>query len=333
MIFVRTGPRFLFLASDQTRQLNKLLLEQFDGIEVDFNEAIGIAGENDTIVMINDRDVDKLRVTKARHTVLIPMGSSLILAKLINIKTTDLINKAELGAGLLVQRLPKNGTKVIDMIKEDYQAQAFEIKDAINTGRADDTAIIFTDASLLKAVQNERMVQPCLLINQPITKMYRKLRREAVRYFTHGLEKSEWYEVRINIYDADENYEIHARRLELVLEDLEAGLILGETWTKDHALALFSVVAYQIRLFTIIDPLELKIMLLGMEYDHKGERFVDIDLYHRRSKIEWASIAKRTPFGRRKSGEYYREQLYAKLSAKTREKIIELERNLDRSGY
>jgi hypothetical protein len=328
MIFVRTGPRFLFLSTPDTDRLKDLLLEKLAGKMVDFSHAIETAGESETIVFITMAEINKPRLSNAHHIVLLPIGSSVTLSKLINLGLGELLSGAELGAGLLVQRLPKGGEVVIDMIKEDYQAQAVELVEAICVGQADDTIIVFTEDPLQKTVKVDNVLEPTLLINQPIPHVYRELRREAVRYFTHGLEKSEWYEVRINIYDADDFFEIHARRLELMLEDLEAGLILGETWTRDHALTLFSVAAYQIRLFTMLDPLELKALLLGLEYNAQGNRFVDIDLYHRRDKIEWAAIAKKLPFGRKKSGLYCRNELYNRLSPKVVAKLLELEKKL-----
>ncbi|MTI80926.1 MAG: hypothetical protein FH758_08585 [Firmicutes bacterium] len=328
MIFVRTGPRFLFLRTPDTNRLKDVLVKELSGLPMDISEALETASESNTIVLITPDAVDS-RVCNADHIVVLPIGSSVTLSKLINLNLGELLCSSELGAGLLVQRLPQNNTDVIEAIKKDYRARALALIQAINEGGADDTIVIFTGSPLQKTVEVEKVIEPCLLVNQPIPQMYTELRREAVRYFTQSLENSEWYEVRINIYDADEQYEIHARRLELVLEDLESGLILGELWTRDHALALFSVAAYQIRLFTMIEPLEFKTLLMGMEYNEEGDRFVDMDLYHRRSKIDWGSIAKKSPFGRKKSGHHYRKQLYSRLGHNTVKKLLELEKQLE----
>lgn len=329
MIFVRTGPRFLFLSTPDTDGLKEILVAQMAGQPVDFATAIELATENNTITLITPANVSEAQISHAQYIVLLPRGSSVSLTKLINLNLAGLLVRAELGAGLLLYRLPKGGEVVIDMIKEDYQAQAVDLVEGICIGEANDTVLIFTEDPLQKSVSVANIVEPTLLINQPLPDIYRKLRREAVRYFTHGLERSEWYEVRINIYDAAEHYLIHARRLGLIVEDLELGLILGETWTRDHALTLFSVAAYQIRLFTMIKPLRLKELLLGMEYDANGERFVDIDLYYRSKKIEWAAVAKRLPWGRRKSGIHNRETLYQQLSTKVVARLEKLEAGLE----
>lgn len=326
MIFVRTGPRFLFLRSPEPSALKDVLINKLHGKTLDFFAAIEGAGESDTIVMVTSLEVTKTSITNASHIVLLPIGSSVSLSKLINLKLGDLLASAELGPGLLLQRLPQGGSRVIDLIKEEHQGEALGLEEAINIGEANDTVVVFTEAPLHKPVRVEKALEPSLLIHHPIPQVYKELRRQAVLYFTQGLAKSEWYEVRINIYDVDDQYELHARRLELVLEDLAAGLILGEIWTKDHALALFSVAAYQIRLFTMMEPLELKTLLLGMEYDAKGSRFVDMDLYHRQKKIEWGAIAKRLPFGRQKSGLHYRNELHSRLSPETIKKLMELEK-------
>lgn len=325
MIFVRTGPRFLFLFTPEPETLKSILLGELMGREVTFSEAVEAAGESETIVMITPGGNLAPRVTNARHIVLLPLGSSVTLSNLMNLRLGDLLVRSELGAGLLLQRLPQGDTKVVDLIKQEHKGEAMTLEEAIHLGEANDTIVAFTEDTLQRAVKLEKVLKPCLLIHQPIPQVYRELRREAVLYFTQGLAQSQWFEVRINIYDADERYEMHARRLELVLEDLDVGMILGETWTKDHALTLFSVVAYQIRLFTMIDPLELKTILLGLEYAADGSRFVDMDLYHRSRKIEWSAIAKKLPFNRHKSGAHLRQELLARLSPRTVQKLLELE--------
>lgn len=328
MIFVRTGPRFLFLFTSQPDDLKSVLVKELTGQVVDFSEAIERAEESDTIVLVTANTATEARVNQASHIILLPFGSSVTLCRLTNLKLGELLTKAELGAGLLLQRLPQSGSKAIELIKKEHQGEALSLAEAIHQGGANDTIVLFTENPLHKPVPVDKILHPTLLIHQPLPQVYKDLRREAILFFTHALAESQWFEVRINIYDADGHYELHARRLELVLEDLAVGMILGETWTKDHALTLFSVVAYQLRLFTMTDPLELKKLLLGMEYIGNGERFVDIDLYLRQKKIEWGAIAKKLPFSRKKSGQHLREELYNRLSPQTVQKLLELEKNI-----
>lgn len=328
MIFVRTGPRFLFLFTPQPENLTEVLIKELRGSVTTLIEAIEMGNESDTIVMVTPDKLAKAKVNDAHTIVLLPFGSSITLSRLISLNLGSLLAKAELGPGLLLQRLPQGGDKVMELIQEEHHGLALGLEEAINLGEANDTVLFFTENPLHKSVPVDKVLEPVLLIAQPIPQLYRELRRQAVLYFTQALATNQWFEVKINIYDAEGHYEAHARRLELVLKDLEAGLILGETWTKDHALTLFSVAAYQIRLFTMQDPLDLKTLLLGLEYDAKGNRFVDIDLYHRQRKIEWGAIAKRLPFGRSRSGLHYRNELYGRLSPRTLEKLFGIEKSL-----
>lgn len=316
----------MFLFTPAPDALKAILINELMGREVSFSAAVEAAEESETIVLVTPEGAPTPRVSNASHIVLLPLGSSVTLCKLMNLRLGDLLVRSELGAGLLLQRLPQGGTKVVELIKQEHKGEAMSLEEAIHVGEANDTIVAFTEDTLQRAVRLEKVHNPCLLIHQPIPQVYRDLRRKAVLYFTQGLAQSQWYEVKINIYDADERYEMHARRLELVLEDLEVGMILGETWTKDHALALFSVVAYQIRLFTMIDPLELKTLLLGLEYAADGSRFVDMDLYYRSRKIEWAAIAKKFALNRHKSGAHLRQELLDRLSPQTVQKLLALEK-------
>ncbi|MTI85431.1 MAG: hypothetical protein FH756_16445 [Firmicutes bacterium] len=330
MIFVRTGPRFLFLRTEAEAKLREKLVEVLQGKIMSFTEAMEIAGEANTIVLVTLPDSRQVSAAD-REVVLLPVGSSVTLSRLFNTEVGKIISRAELGPGMLVQRVPRDGQKVIETVQDYYGAEKLELGNAVSQGEADDTVIVFTDRPVSRPIRVDEVLS-VLLVKRQVPEMYRELRQEAVRYFTVGLESGQWHEVRINIYDVDEQYEIHYRRLVQALEDLEAGLILGETWTRDHALALFSVVAYQVRLFTTLEPLELKQVLLGLEYNAQGFRFVDLDLYYRRRKVERGDIIKNLPKDVRGYGMYFREQLFSRLSKECGEKISQLEEGLTQSS-
>ncbi|SFR14547.1 hypothetical protein [Desulfoscipio geothermicus] len=327
MIFVRTGPRFLFLRTNRDEELRNGLITALGGKEIDFTGALEISGESDTIIFIMSSEEENVVHSRAR-VVFLRLGSSVALTEIINHGLVSLVSRAALGPGLLVQRLPDGGSGIIDIIRQDYRAQPLEFTEAVSQGGPGDTVIIFTRRPLRRSVRVADLMEPALLVNKSVPSVYRELRREAVRYFTEAMENSRWYDVRINIYDADEHYKTHSQRLALVLGDLEAGFILGEAWTRDHALALLSVAAYQVRLFTMMEPLEIKKILVSLEYNAAGKRFVDMDLYHRRQKISWSDVARRLG-PEKKSGRFYREELYARLSPDTLERLLELERSIE----
>lgn len=326
MIFVRTGPRILFLETEKKEELRSELVQLLGGKEIDFAGALEESGESDTIVIVVPPKGENI-VTGTDPVVFIPLGSSVTLTEIINNGMAQKLSRAVMGPGLLLQRLPEGGSGVVNIIRQEYNAKVMEYAEAIVKGGPHNTVIAFSKIPLRRHVHISDLMENALLVNKPVPKVYRELRREAVRYYTEALEKQQWYELRINIYDADDFYKIHYERLALVLADLETGFILGESWTKDHALALLSVTAYQVRLFTTLEPVELKKILVGLEYDAEGKRFVDMDLYYRRHKISWSDVAKKiTP--EKKSGRYYREELYTKLSPDTLDKLLGLEQSI-----
>ncbi|MFW6381179.1 MAG: hypothetical protein ACOCZ3_01425 [Bacillota bacterium] len=242
---------------------------------------------------------------------------------------TEYIDRIELGPGQVVMRIPRDGHQVIDEIKEAYQAQTIEIARGIEQGGEEATILSFSEAPIRSRVNSLQLIKDNLLIPAPINRVLRELRRDAIRYITHGLEDSQWYEIKINIYDTQNKYEEQYQRLVTVLADLEAGIILGESWTRDHAIALLSVIAYQIRLFTFLSPGEIKRILLSLEYDENGDRLVDFDLYHNSDKVNWYKVIEDGKnYSRPALAVKLRQELYTRLSRSTQAKIEEIEKQL-----
>lgn len=333
MIFVRNGPKFIYILTKKKQEFSSVLVENFKGIASTFVEAMENSGEDDSIVFLLEEDTPFPYNIKNSHNIfLVKTESTLLLASLINNNLTNYINKIHLGPDLLIQKIPPGGIKMIQLLKRDFQAQALTLDTAIEKGNWENTIITFTHSPIRPRLNINNFLSTTLLINQPITKVRDQVIRKAVRYFTEALKNTQWYELRINIFDAEEQYDIHYKRLVTVLEDLDAGLILGEAWTKDHVLTLFSVMAYQVKIMTILDPYELKQILVALEYDSQGNRIVDFDLYFGNRKIQWVETSIHPRKGRTFLGVELREKLFAKLSSETKNKIKSLEKKLTKES-
>jgi hypothetical protein len=114
----------------------------------------------------------------------------------------------------------------------------------------------------------------------------------------------------------------------MVLNELDCGLILGESWGRDAALAFHSVGVYQIRLFTYLEPLEIKRITLGLEYDNDGNRIVDYDLFKKRKKLSWSQVRSKEYKKRDDLGFYYRKELVKELTEDTKFELMALELKL-----
>ncbi|MGI6130077.1 MAG: hypothetical protein ACOYEO_08345 [bacterium] len=313
MLFLRLGPQYLYLRSQSPNKVESALVK-LDAVRgLNLTTTTSNAGENQSVVVLDNT------------VFLVPHPAAVILAYFINSGTTPALENAELGPGFLLMRIPTSGSPLINRLAEEYQGQKVDLTTGLDSGYSEHTLLGFTTHPLSTTINNTQMEPDYLLIPRPANSLFQDLRQAAVRHFTKALkdDNGEWYELRINIYDAWGNYKLHLERLILVLEELETGLILGERWTRDHAFALMSVTAYQVRLFTHWHPLAVKELLLGLEYNAAGQRIVDLDLYYKNQKVNWVQAAKGK--GRRKRdimGKTARDQLLGKLPPWASEQLI-----------
>lgn len=327
MLFIRRGVRCIFIRTDRSEKLSADLREKLGGKECSFEEGLTEAREFNSLIFLTPPNLDKTNVEDAERILFIPKDSSIILAELFQKKLEHFVSNVQLGPGIILLRVVGDGAIVEEDLAQRFDARSMGIRDAIRQGEIEDTIILLSATSLSKVVSIDDFISQPLLINQPLHKLYWDLRAQGVQLITKSLEKKEWYEMRINIYDAAERYEVHYERLVAVLSDLDIGMVLGETWTRDHALALMSVLAYQVRLFSLEPPKSIKRILMGLEYDGKGARFVDMDLYYRNRKVNKNDKGVRD----RKTESHMglRRDLYKRLSPETLLHLQELEDSLE----
>lgn len=327
MLFLRMGARLLFLRTEKIEELKDFIVNNLDGkLRGEFEECLDQSTEDSTIVFITDKHHEKTDIADAKYTILVNEASSILLASILTSHLSGLIHRADLGPAILIMRIAGDENKVVDRLKKSYDGEIISWKEGIRKGEKMDTLLALTNQPISGKVDGEDFMESLLLLPYPVNDVQKRLRREGIVFITQSMDGGEWYELRINIYDSRGNYLEHYKRLMLVLNQLELGMVLGETWTRDHALVLYSVLAYQVRLFTLHPPDKIKKLLLGLEYSEDGDRLVDFDLYYRNKKVSWVDID-RTRKNRNKveEGKQYRKELLEKLSDETREKLLEKE--------
>lgn len=312
MLLFRMGPRYLFIRSETIDEITDFLVEKISGKVTDFEYGMEIASEYSTLCFITGINHEKTYVEDAKKIVLINDVASVILSKIINSHVCDFVHKIDMGPASIVMRIPGNEHKLIDKMKEVFTAKEVDWIAGIGIGEKDDTIIAFTNKVISGPVADFLDIK--LLIPQTVREVKERLRLEGLRLITQSLDDSQWYELRINIYDSYGKYKENYDRLIFILSKLEVGMILGESWTKDFAVILYSVLTYQVRLFTFFTPMEVKKILMALEYTNDGKRLVDFDLYYKNKKIPWVSVNK-TKGKRTKTEEAkeYRQNLYKKL--------------------
>ncbi|SET09432.1 hypothetical protein SAMN05660297_01384 [Natronincola peptidivorans] len=326
MLFLRMGPRLIFLRTYGIEQLEDFLKENLNGREVDFYPGMEEASEDSSLIFITDPHPIKTEIKDAKTIILINQPASICLATIINSHVSQLVERVEMGPSSMVMRIAGKETIVAEQLLELYNGKDLSLEEAVNEGEQGDTILFLTHRQLSEPLGKKDLLEPPLLLHQASSQVFKKLRNEGILYITQSLEDRKWYEVRVNIYDVQGNYDKHYERLIHVLYHLEAGMVLEEVWTRDHALSLFTVLAYQVRLFTLYKPQELKEILIGLEFDESGKRLVDLDLYYRNKKISWVDIDKeKKKRNKIQEGIEKRQGLLEKMSKTAKEKLLAIE--------
>lgn len=330
MNFVRSGPRYLFLKVKNIADFSQKLFQKTEFRKLDFKNAIKTAAEDSVILFLSAPGKKSFKAADANSILYFTLNSTSLMAEILNDnRLSQNIIEAAAGPGQLVMRIPKNGEKVIAEIIKNYRGEEISILEAIDQGNTDSTIISFSEQPLKSRIKSLNKIKNNILVNKNSTLVFEELRRDAVRYITSGLQDHQWSELKINIYDSDELYKLQYQRLILILSDLEVGIILGESWTKDHAFALFSITAYQIRLFTFLAPIEIKKILFAFEYNNQGERFVDYDLFNKSHKINWSEILNDNKKHDRKELAFkYRDKFISELSEAAKKDYQEIEKEI-----
>lgn len=328
MLLFRMGPRYLFVRTEKVDEITSFLETKLGGEVTDYDHGMEKASEYSTLCFITGIHHEKTYVEDAKKIVLVNDASTIILSAIINNHACNLIHKIDLGPASVIMRIPGDGLKLIEKLKEIFDGKEVDLIGGIGLGEKDDTIISFTNKVLIGPVAD--LLETKLLIPQPIRQVQERLRLEGLKLITQSLDDKQWYELRINIYDSAGKYEENYNRLMHVLSKLEIGMILGESWTKDYAVMLYSVLTYQVRLFTFFTPKEIKKILMALEYTTDGKRLVDFDLYFKNKKIRWSDVCKVTRKSDKHEEAYiFRQSLYEKLKPEDIEALESMEEALN----
>ena len=326
MLHIRLGSRFLFIRTHDVERLENFYTETLDGMVLPFEEAFNRATEHCTIIFLSYPNQDYTHVEEIPSVIYFPHGSSLAHSALFNHGLAHLVESTQLGPGSIIMRVPRKGEGLFSEISSAYDTQAMDIMDAIFAGTRKDTILSITNQSLYNPIYVDKTIARPLLVHEDVTLLFDKLRKDGLLYITKELEDNQWCELKINIYDAQGEYDKHYARLVHVLSQLDLGMILGESWTRDHALSLFSVLAYQVRFFTLYPPIDIKAILKGLEYDGHGKRMVDFDLYYKNKKVSAAQLKTDNDARlKEEKGVYFRKKLWEQLSPNSIEYLKKLE--------
>ncbi|WP_026893992.1 hypothetical protein [Clostridiisalibacter paucivorans] len=312
----RRAPKILLFESNNMFLFEKVLLEDLNGIKCTFNEAFDISDDKSTIVLLVKKLTEVVKDPDVDSVILVKMQSDILLSKIINHKKSNLISKMRIAPIMLIMRSFGNIDKVINEIRKKHQqaviGNSYDLWQKYNFG----TIVSFTQKPLHRVLSLSQLHKNSLYIKEDYVKVIYEFSINSLKYLNAGIDNKDWYEIEIKIYDKFSRYDIHYKRLVDIIQNLELGLILGESWGKDNALFLLHVDIYRIRLFTLYNPEYIKKILVGLEHLDNGNRIVDYDLFYKRKKIHWTDILENRKTDRGEFGKKIRKEIIEQLSKK-----------------
>ena len=327
---VRGGPKILMIETTRSDpRLEERLNRSGTLSDTDPAAAVDLAGEEATLVFLflSGEGQGQLKVLST------PEPPETVLCDLINQHLTDLVDHVTTAPGMVVMRLLGNLDQAIDRIREDLQGEPSQrgwgsrLRCAVETG----TVVYFTTQPLNRPLTPEDFHPEALIVHQPYSTVLTHLRGKAMDYLALAMGTPDWNDMEVRIYDAEDRYDLHYRRLKTAVEGLDLGVVLGEGWGKDQAMLLMSVPVYRVRLFTPLPPEEIKKVALALEYREDGSRCVDLDVFAKGKKVPWTGDRKADRASSRNGlALEYRRDLFGRLSPETRERAAALEEELAR---
>ena len=331
---IRNSSRTLFLSTSNKEALSDYICSNFKADKVDAQRVLDRSSEYQTVAFLSDAfDVNNLNSDQVDAYVVYEESLAFTCA-LLTSKAKNHVLDIRPGAQMIIMRSVGDIVRVLDRIHEDFGGSIVSYDDYLSELSSDATFISLTDKPLNRNVEVSDLKPGFLRLEGDFGTIKRDLRMHALKYLNIGIGNRDWNEVEVRIYDKYGAYKLHYDRLIEVFEDLEFGLVLGESWSKDYPKAMLAVEVYRVRLLTFHDPLKIKKLLFGLEYLPDGTRIVDYDLYMGNDKVAWnKNIKNRKRSDRYEEALLARQEVFEKLSFETIKHLEKYEAEIVKTRY
>lgn len=289
MELYRLASDFLFLECSNIKIVKNCVSEIESCIILSFAEALKNGNEGGSVIFLRTPETINNIAINEEEVIYADKDALQISTVLFEMRCRQSILKIHTGPKFIIMRYFENADPVIDKLLENIPfTNEIKWESSLERGRSQNTCVIaLTKNHLTKNLTVNDLYSRMVLVKQPLVPVLRQLRQQGLCFATCSLNNNQWHELKIVIYDSDNETMKHYKRLIDALSKLEAVMILSENWTKDHPFIMVTVMAYQINILSLHSPSEIKKFLIGLEYNNAGERIVDFDLYYGKKKISW----------------------------------------------
>lgn len=306
--------------------MDKYLLNNLKAFKSNIYTISAKSGEDYTVIYLTD-DINKPSIIKdSSYVYMIAADLDSILCSIMNEKKYNLIKSIKMAPRFIIFRTFGDIDKIIFSILKDCKGTINDLKETVFNLDLNCSVMAFSEKPLNRNLGIDDLYEKCLQIDYNAKELYRSLKMNALRYLNEGLENKNWYEIEIRIYDIYNAYHFHYRRLMHVIENLELGLVLGESWSKDYPFVLMPVGVYSLKFFTFYEPSYIKSILLGLEHTENNIRLCDFDVYYNRKKLSWRDFAKKKSATKEGIRKEYRKNLFKMLSPESIKFITDIEK-------
>lgn len=322
----RSGPESLILhATEKVAEITAILEQWGSHVDMDAERALSLYGANRRIVFfVSPYESEEENVTTYVSENLLV----LLLTTLVNERLISGVEHIKLLPGFIMMRLLGDIERGIQAVQDDLGGELIDRDPLYHNDIPGTSSIIyFTKNSLVKFVPIDDMYKKALLIHDRSKgAILQFLTMRGTEYLSDSLGTPDWNDIEIKIYDANGLYDLHRERLWVALQGLQAGLALEERWGKDQAFALMSVPVYRVRILTPMGVKDIKRIAMGLEYNNKGQRFADFDVFHKDRKVSaYTELEDHPGFSRNAIGIIYRNEIVKNLDSDSRNKLLDLE--------
>ena len=315
---IRNGPRMLIV---ETNQLNELLNNLFEHFKAESHSVDAVFDKTDeyhTILYLVNQLTSPITRDQVAAAVIIRDDVASVLCKLHSLNLGRYIHAIRPAPHTVVMRGVGNLDAVLERMHADFGGTLTDYESAISQSDEHSTVVCLTDRPLNRNMTLSDMHPTILKLDDDYAMIKRELKMHALHYLNIGNNKRDWNELEIRIFDSYGAFKLHYDRLVEVIDSLELGLVLGESWSKDYPRVMMPVEVYRVRLFTFNEPSEIKRAMLGLEYLADGTRIADFDVYQGHKKVYWKdTTSKKFQTDRQTEGLKAREEMLLKLDPYT----------------
>lgn len=323
---IRSGPKIIMVQPTHLEAFKHQMLKTFDAFTCPLDASFECAKESSTLLYLVNAIAPQINKQSILGVIIINEDSEMVLCKLYKLASLNLIHDMRPASHFLILRVIGDLQAVISMIQSDIGGEVMSFKEAIELGNDTTTIVALTEKPLNGNLSLPDLFDRFLIVEGKHFEYKRELRMHALKYLNRGIGNKDWHEIEIRIFDTFGAYKLHYDRFLEIFESLELGVIFGESWSQDSPRFMLTVEVYRIRFFTFKDPIEIKSILLGMEYTASGQRVVDYDVYYKNKKIYWTStLEKKTTTSRDVIALSIRKEIIDKLPPSCVDEILRLE--------